>query len=156
MVVAIPDRRAFLSLARDAALSFLPSSWRTNAVQGNTEGPNGTLGHAVGNVPLPARFPDKRVRVAIVGGGVAGLSAAWELRRQGVEDFVVYELESRAGGNAAAFAPCSGSAPSRAPLGAHYVTMANEESTDLRMLFKEIGCGSLRSPSLDRPQPRAA
>ncbi|MCA2958634.1 MAG: NAD(P)-binding protein [Silvanigrellales bacterium] len=139
MDIAIPDRRAFLSLARDAAASFLPSAWGTNAVPGGAEGPNGTLGHAVGNVPLSARPPDKRVRVAIVGGGVAGLSAAWELRRQGVEDFVVYELESRAGGNAAAFAPRAAGFPSRAPLGAHYVTMANEESTDLRMLYRELG-----------------
>ena len=37
-------------------------------------------------------------RVAIVGGGPAGLSAAIELRRLGVERVTVYEREQRAGG----------------------------------------------------------
>jgi thioredoxin reductase len=41
--------------------------------------------------------PDVR-RVAIVGGGPAGLSAAIELRRLGVERVTVYEREQRAGG----------------------------------------------------------
>src|SRR5262245_8374760 len=48
----------------------------------------------------PARF--ERVRVAIVGGGAAGLSAAWRLGRAGLHDRVVLELDDAAGGTARA------------------------------------------------------
>jgi oxygen-dependent protoporphyrinogen oxidase len=37
-------------------------------------------------------------RVAIIGGGLSGLSTAYELTRRGHEDFVVYESSSRLGG----------------------------------------------------------
>jgi len=40
------------------------------------------------------------VPVAIVGGGIGGLSAAWWLEKRGCHDFVLLELEDRAGGNA--------------------------------------------------------
>ena len=35
----------------------------------------------------------------IVGGGIAGLSAAWKLRKSGITNFRVLELEDEAGGN---------------------------------------------------------
>src|SRR5262245_54409287 len=35
----------------------------------------------------------RRHRVVVVGGGVAGLGAAWELRRRGISDVVVLELD---------------------------------------------------------------
>src|SRR5687768_14464606 len=38
------------------------------------------------------------VGVAIVGGGVAGLTAAWRLQSSGVNDFVLLELEDAPGG----------------------------------------------------------
>jgi oxygen-dependent protoporphyrinogen oxidase len=37
-------------------------------------------------------------RIAIVGGGLSGLSAAYELSRRGCDDFVLYEATSRLGG----------------------------------------------------------
>ncbi len=40
----------------------------------------------------------ERVPVAIVGGGVAGLTAAWRLLKSGFEDFSLIELESAPGG----------------------------------------------------------
>ena len=42
--------------------------------------------------------------VAIVGGGPAGLAAAVELRRQGVERVVVFERDAEAGGSRGAVA----------------------------------------------------
>ncbi|HUX66702.1 MAG TPA: protoporphyrinogen oxidase [Terriglobales bacterium] len=39
-----------------------------------------------------------RVSIAIVGAGIAGLSAAWELARAGRRDFVLLEASPRAGG----------------------------------------------------------
>ncbi len=42
---------------------------------------------------------DRRLRVAVVGGGIAGGGAAWALRLSGIE-VVLYEKRERAGGNA--------------------------------------------------------
>src|SRR5689334_6567346 len=52
-------------------------------------------GHA-GDGPVTER----RHRVVVIGAGVAGLSAAWELRRRGVRDVVVLELDDVHGGTA--------------------------------------------------------
>src|ERR1043165_5682968 len=40
------------------------------------------------------------VPVVIVGGGVAGLTAAWRLKNSGFTDFVLIELETAPGGTA--------------------------------------------------------
>src|SRR5690349_15064338 len=60
---------------------------------------------ATGHLLRDRKFfpPPKRtikVPVAIVGGGIAGLSAAWRLRKQGFKDFVLLEMNEQAGGNA--------------------------------------------------------
>lgn len=78
--------------------------------------------------------PD-RVTVAIVGGGVAGLSAAWALRRAGVDDVKVYELDAEVGGTARG-ARTEGRAH---PLGAHYLPQPSRESVAVRALLAELG-----------------
>ncbi|HLE62240.1 MAG TPA: FAD-dependent oxidoreductase [Pyrinomonadaceae bacterium] len=45
----------------------------------------------------------KRTRVAILGGGPAGLGAAWQLARQGKADAIVLEQRDDVGGNAGSF-----------------------------------------------------
>src|SRR5262245_17047939 len=40
----------------------------------------------------------EKKRVVVVGGGIAGLVAAWRLLEAGVDDFVVLELEDKPGG----------------------------------------------------------
>jgi len=77
----------------------------------------------------------RRVSVAIVGGGIAGLSAAWELDRRGFRDFVVLELLTRAGGNARAGA----NEVSAYPWAAHYVPVPGARATLVRELFEELG-----------------
>jgi predicted NAD/FAD-binding protein len=73
--------------------------------------------------------------VAIVGGGISGLSAAWELGRLGIQDFLLLELESESGGNAR-----GGKNPVSAyPWGAHYVPIPGKEATLVRELFEELG-----------------
>jgi hypothetical protein len=75
------------------------------------------------------------VPVVIVGGGVAGLSAAWHLGRSGFADFVLIELEKAPGGTAR-----SGSnGPFSFPWGAHYIPAPMKENTALISLLDEMG-----------------
>jgi protoporphyrinogen oxidase len=77
----------------------------------------------------------QRTRVVIVGGGVAGLSAAWQLLKAGFDDFVLLELESAPGGTAR-----SGASPVIAyPWGAHYLPAPMKENTGLVSLLDEMG-----------------
>lgn len=100
-------------------------------------GPSRDLGHMLKDAKVDLK--DAKIsaskKLVIVGGGIAGLSAAWWLKQQGFSDFVLFELENNVGGNSS-----SGSNKISAyPWGAHYVPIANEESVYLRMLFEELG-----------------
>jgi len=79
--------------------------------------------------------PAVRTGVAIVGAGVAGLSAAWRLRRAGFEDLVVLELEDRPGGTSA----FGENEVSAYPLGAHYLVTPPPEARGLRLLLEDLG-----------------
>jgi hypothetical protein len=73
--------------------------------------------------------------VLIIGGGASGLSCAYHLQKQGLEDFTLIELESQPGGNAR-----SGENNfTRFPYGAHYVTVANLKSQPLINFYADIG-----------------
>src|ERR1051326_6472825 len=75
------------------------------------------------------------VPVLIVGGGVAGLSAAWHLQRSGFNDFALIELEKAPGGTAR-----SGSVGSFSfPWGAHYIPAPMKENVALISLLDEMG-----------------
>ena len=75
------------------------------------------------------------VPLVIVGGGVAGLSAAWRLQNSGFKDFVLIELESAPGGTSR-----SGSNGSISfPWGAHYIPVPMKENTTLVSLLEEMG-----------------
>src|SRR5215207_5639129 len=76
----------------------------------------------------------KDVGLVIVGGGVAGLSAAWRLSKRGFHNFVLLELEKEIGGTSR-----SGSgSPVGFPWGAHYLPVPFEENSDLRELLSEM------------------
>jgi len=87
--------------------------------------------HAAFGAPKQTR----KVPLVIVGGGCAGLSAAWRLRKKGFQDFVLLEMESQAGGNAR-----WGENPvSRYPWAAHYLPVPNKESALVRELCEDLG-----------------
>jgi glycine/D-amino acid oxidase-like deaminating enzyme len=71
----------------------------------------------------------------IVGGGIAGLSAAWWMMRNGFRDFVVLELEDEAGGNSRG----GRNDVSAFPWAAHYVPVPDAGATLVRELFSELG-----------------
>ena len=94
------------------------------------------LGHRLRDGRLtPSQQQATRVPVVIVGGGIAGLSAAWRLIRRGFHDFVLLEMEPEAGGNAR-----SGSNEVSAyPWAAHYVPVPGPHAPLVRELFEELG-----------------
>lgn len=75
------------------------------------------------------------IKVTIVGGGMAGLSAGWWLKKHGVDDFVVLDLEQEVGGNSSSGKNDIG----QYPWGAHYVPICNPESVYVRQFFEELG-----------------
>lgn len=77
------------------------------------------------------------VGVVIVGGGVAGLSAAWRLLKAGFEDFVVVELEREPGGTSRSGAHEKAVVPY--PWGAHYLPAPMREHRALVELLDEMG-----------------
>lgn len=104
---------------------------------GEIVGANVDFGHKLRDGLLRTEVaPDKweNVGTAIVGGGVAGLSAAWKFQREGIKDFVVLELEKEVGGTARSGA----SAVSAYPWGAHYLPVPFAENTELISLLDEM------------------
>ena len=84
------------------------------------------------------RVPDaawRTAEVVVIGGGVAGLCAAWWLDRAGVKDVVVLELDRVVGGTAQAGA----SAVTPYPWGAHYVVSPLRHQTSMIALLEEMG-----------------
>jgi glycine/D-amino acid oxidase-like deaminating enzyme len=130
------SRREFVALLLGAPLAL--------ACRGQARIPPGTLvgtgmarGHAAVRDPgaPPAVTTWREHAVAIVGAGVSGLAAAWELARRGIRDVVVLELDDVAGGTARGGA----SAVTRYPWGAHYIVAPQRDQRELIALLGELG-----------------
>ncbi|MGE3805526.1 MAG: FAD-dependent oxidoreductase [Gemmataceae bacterium] len=134
-----PTRRELLAafLGVPAALAGCSSRDADLFPQGDIVGASAGIGHRIRDglrLELPAEAHERK-RVVIVGGGIAGLGAAWHLQRRGLNDFVVLELEEAAGGTAR-----SGSSPLVGyPWGAHYIPAPTAENKQLIELFEEMG-----------------
>ena len=118
---------AGLSGCGDTPLSLPP---------GELIGPSVGVGHRLrdGWRPVPAADAWEDHGTVIVGGGVAGLGAAWRLARAGVTDFVMLELEPELGGTAR-----GGSSPVGGyPWGAHYIPAPLPENRLLITLLDEM------------------
>ena len=106
-----------------------PASW---------VGANHERGHRLRSaaaVPAGAAAVARKAAVLIVGGGVAGLSAARAFEAQRVDDIAVLELEDHAGGNSRGHT-LAGMA---CPLGAHYLPLPTAESREVSDWLHQIG-----------------
>src|SRR5262249_35290366 len=83
---------------------------------------------------LPAITQWRHQRVVVVGSGVAGLAAAWELRRRGIRDSLVLELDDVVGGTARG----GSSSVTPYPWGAHYIVAPQRDQTALTDLWREM------------------
>lgn len=129
---------------RDALLSVLPAAAVAGCGAADTPLPPGeivgasdTVGHRLRTGWRPEVPADKweTAGTVIVGGGVAGLAAAWRLVRKGDTDFTLLELEPHPGGTAR-----GGESPfGLHPWGAHYVPAPLAGNPTLVELLTEIG-----------------
>jgi phytoene dehydrogenase-like protein len=131
------SRRDLLAAFLGAPAALAGCSAPVPELAGEIVGASEGLGHRLrdGIPPVPTAERWQRVGVVIVGGGVAGLAAAWRLLRAGFEDFLLLELEPALGGTAR-----SGASPlARYPWGAHYVPTPMTENRLLIELLDEMG-----------------
>ncbi len=148
-----------ISGSRRAFLTALASGWAVQQVGGDEAAPRGRIcgaSHELGHLLRdPSNLADastaERCDVAVVGGGIAGLSAAWRLAGEGL-DVRVLELEPALGGTSAA--GYDGVVPH--PWGAHYLPVPNLEARGVLRLLDEMGV-LLRWDAANRPvfDPRA-
>ncbi|MCM2372136.1 flavin monoamine oxidase family protein [Aporhodopirellula aestuarii] len=105
---------------------------------GDLLSPNHSLGHRLRESPATRATPgtpSEHCRCVIVGGGVAGLSAARHLIQRGINDFIVLELETFPGGTSR-----SGEYEGhRFPWGAHYLPVPLPENRPLVEFLVECG-----------------
>lgn len=117
------------------ALSACKKSARPRLPEGGFVGQDAARGHRLLSGDFPRPTSERRVPILIVGGGVAGLSAAWRLHKAGVTDFELLEMDdatfgtSRAGRNAI----------SAYPWGAHYVPCPLPHAKAMSELLVEMG-----------------
>ncbi len=108
---------------------------RRGPITGGFVGASHERGHHLRNGPPAASGEPRRVTVAILGAGIAGLAAARALAAAGVDDYRLFELENASGGNSRG-GEVAGLA---CPWGAHYLPTPGETAGEVRDLLAELG-----------------
>ncbi|MBT1696941.1 FAD-dependent oxidoreductase, partial [Fulvivirgaceae bacterium PWU4] len=91
--------RAAQGLGLSMVLPSLQACHKPSVIPGQIMGPNAALGHRLRTMDFGAPAESLRTDIVIVGGGVAGLSAARYLKKH-TDNFILLELEENTGGNA--------------------------------------------------------
>ena len=127
-------RRAFVELLLGGAAAAACGSSAKRTPPGTLVSTGMVRGHQMRDAKavVPARW--ETADVVIVGGGVAGLGAAWALRKRGVTARIL-ELDDVAGGTARGGA----TSVTSYPWGAHYIVAPQREQTELIALLGEMG-----------------
>jgi hypothetical protein len=123
------------SVLAGPAVARPPGAVAPAAIPGEIVGAGSALGHRLRGAPLPAPSHTIEAAVVIVGGGIAGLGAAYQLVKHGMRDLLVLDLEAEPGGNAAAGRNEVGAYP----WGAHYVPLPTAEARAVQALFEDFG-----------------
>ena len=135
--------KSFLGLP--IALSACKTDFPTTNIDGEIVGASNNVGHILRekrNFEVPADNW-KETKVSIVGGGIAGLTAAWKLKSEGFSDFVLLELGQKIGGTSA-----SGTSNLISyPWGAHYLPVPFKENKELVKLLDEMSLIESRDKS---------
>lgn len=131
-------RREILSsfLGLPATLAACRSNSTKRFPEGEIVGANVDAGHILReNRNLQVAEQNwENVKVAIVGGGIAGLTVGWEFARKNFNDFVLLELENKIGGTS-----MSGTSTIVSyPWGAHYLPVPFRENAGLIALLDEM------------------
>jgi hypothetical protein len=128
------SRREFLHVGSAALIGLSLKSDRP--IAGAFVNESFQLGHQLrDHRSFPAPRQVMKIPVVIVGGGIAGLSAAWRLEKKGFTDFVLLEMNDRAGGNSR----WGENEITAYPWAAHYVPVPGPKVTYVRELFEELG-----------------
>jgi protoporphyrinogen oxidase len=132
------SRRAFVVGGVAGAIG-IAGAWKykqsiSNKVPGQIVGASHHIGHLLRQASQSKPTSVGRVRCCIVGGGISGLSAAWQFTRKGFDDFQILELETKVGGNST----YGENQISAYPWGAHYLPLPNQESVLVKELLEEL------------------
>ena len=131
-------QRTLLGAGALAGASWLGWRWlrpkSVPPIAGEIVGANSNIGHLLRKaVQLPFADEVEETEVLIVGGGIAGLSAGWKLKKEGREDYLILELDAQPGGNSA------WDQERKAPWGAHYLPVPDPANHELVDLCDELG-----------------
>jgi len=131
-------RRELLTAFLGAPFAF--AACRTGETRafpdGEIVGQSATLGHVLRenrSFEVPADKWESK-KIAIIGGGIAGLTTAWKLKKDNFSDFVLLELEKEIGGTSQS----GRGEPVGYPWGAHYLPVPFRENTELVSLLDEM------------------
>ena len=143
------DRRSFLLWSAATAAAGLGSAagfLRWQEIDTTLHYPGRTEGHFLrDHHALPAPSETIQTDVVILGSGIAGLTAAWKMQREGKTDFKVIR-GPQTYGNAAGgqFGDLT------YPTGAHYLPVPSTESFHVREILSDLGI-ILKNPMAERP-----
>ncbi len=111
--------------------------------------PGRAEGHFLRDLPAGAALPPPSAvidtDILILGSGVAGLTAAWKLHKEGQRDFLVID-GPEAYGNAAG----ARYGEYACPTGAHYLPLPSTDAFHVREILHDLGI-LLRGPEADKP-----
>lgn len=132
-----------LSIGLTGFAGWLYSCSPKQKIKGGMVDDGASIGHLLRDKKLdtPARTIQKKI--VIIGGGVSGLSAARWLKRNNIEDFLLLDLDRRAGGNAG----WGENHISSFPWGAHYIPTPNNDLTEYLAFLQD--CKVIKSVNND-------
>ncbi len=117
-----------------ASLTPSLSSCDETDISGGIVGANAAVGHRLRAGDFGPVTDETRTGVVVVGGGVAGLSAGRFLKKQ-TDNFLLLEMDVRAGGNAAS----GENEVTRFPWGAHYLPIPSNGDQELLSFLADAG-----------------